>query len=257
MRAATWFALDENNVPPLRKLRPASQAGEGQWWGAIFPALQRSLRAASLLASNLAEDRRALYSISVTHEEVIRGLLGRPEGERRGRTFVFFKSFGAEGREVKSVGDLKRKSYFDMAGEALDNDAYARLQSLKEQVRAAVPAENLVEGELEWVEGGMDCKYGPHSDWLGAFAREFQRKLCQSIDRAVEAKMSAGRGQLATFATARYDSKSNVFFLCCVKLGAAWLDLGWSLAPFCICRFVAPGWRPWPTCCWQRPRPRA
>ena len=139
-----WFVLDEQAVPPMYQLRPTFEADEAKgesWWGqkedlakgqkalpSIFHRLQAILREASKVLEE--PSRRKLYEISVTHDEVLNGLLDQSE-EQKAKCFFFSRPIKSPPKpEDKMAG----KFYDVIEKKEFDQDASSRLEELRREV---------------------------------------------------------------------------------------------------------------------------
>ena len=124
-----WFTLDQQAIPSSYTLR--SKAGVEGWWP-IFDRLQEILRIAAGKA--LTEPCRIqLYEISVTHDEILTGLLGVLESERS-KCFVISRTISPQ----PDPADKMANKFFDVQdqgqGKVFDQDAASRLEQLRLQV---------------------------------------------------------------------------------------------------------------------------
>jgi hypothetical protein len=172
--ALAWFHEDTNHVPPRVVLRPTTHAPAKSWWD-IFERLQVALRRASSLS--LSTERAMLYSISVTHDEVLHGLF--KSEEQTSKALVFHKSFAPP---LNGGNDANiARNYTDMIDAKFDGNARSMLDGLKDEVSQRVPPERYVEKELTWGPG-VNPELSEHRRWL----EEFCDRVCDEIMQAID-----------------------------------------------------------------------
>lgn len=187
--AFEWFRKDLNCLPPHMMLRHTTEAPKGEWWN-IFCRLQAALRRAAV-GAGLPQARAQLYRISVTHDEILHGLgdLNLPTEELgRSRAFVADRTFvgcptpeivGEESAAARAMADTEEKkiaqpaNFFDMDGDAYDNDAQTQLATLRNQIQGiAQQAQKYEKVQLQWGPG-INLNQAPHRQWIVNFCDDF------------------------------------------------------------------------------------
>eukprot|EP00735_Rhodelphis_limneticus_P005068 TRINITY_DN1676_c0_g1::TRINITY_DN1676_c0_g1_i2::g.17883::m.17883 TRINITY_DN1676_c0_g1::TRINITY_DN1676_c0_g1_i2::g.17883 ORF type:complete len:1613 (+),score=581.39,sp/Q149M9/NWD1_HUMAN/24.96/2e-79,WD40/PF00400.27/5.8e-09,WD40/PF00400.27/0.65,WD40/PF00400.27/0.16,WD40/PF00400.27/73,WD40/PF00400.27/0.00016,WD40/PF00400.27/7,WD40/PF00400.27/6.3e-07,WD40/PF00400.27/0.0015,WD40/PF00400.27/2.1e+02,WD40/PF00400.27/2.5e+02,WD40/PF00400.27/4.8,WD40/PF00400.27/4.9e-08,WD40/PF00400.27/7.5,eIF2A/PF08662.6/0 len=169
--ARTWYKLDQNVIPAEYVLQPKGDIDGNAWWG-IFEKLQLAFRR---VAHVLPGDRAELYTISVTHEETIRGIIARQHSPTG--FYTFFRDI--QGIREHYQADAAKK-YIDIAGGAVDEDA----QKLLAELRDHILPKNLPEGrfaktQVPWAPAGITL--ATHTAYLRDFADEFCSLVLQNI----------------------------------------------------------------------------
>eukprot|EP00163_Fabomonas_tropica_P021426 TRINITY_DN3747_c0_g1_i18.p1 TRINITY_DN3747_c0_g1~~TRINITY_DN3747_c0_g1_i18.p1 ORF type:complete len:394 (+),score=107.97 TRINITY_DN3747_c0_g1_i18:202-1383(+) len=155
-----WFLLDENIVPPtyilqrisskipdyICKDRDRRKVASGQWW-AIFEQLQALFFDAAKTC--LPEATSLPYLVSVTHEEVINGII---ENVNRAKQSFCFRRY-LNGVEEKP-GDHKAGNFVDVKDGKIDEDAVNWLTKLKDQIPTLLKPERITDSTIAWTNGG-------------------------------------------------------------------------------------------------------
>ena len=185
-----WFLLDENKVDAVYILQPIDSiypayTDQSDWakhkeaknlWWKDFEVMQKALRQAALNNTSLPKERRDLYIISVTNEEVMRGIVWNEN--RNEQTLMFRRSltgFDWRGYNSKTM-DLQKEfnvncldnekdrwmltRYSDWNDDeqgTLDTDAYDRLQELKMNT---VPGTGLPESNIHDFDVDLKLELG-------------------------------------------------------------------------------------------------
>ncbi|CAH3143126.1 unnamed protein product [Porites evermanni] len=153
-----WFDLNTNLVPHTYILKPSSQAQHGKWWD-IFEKLQMTLRKASRCLKD--KERAKWYTVSVTEEEVHRGLLNM--NNRDQKTFCYRRKIINldNNYQDKPAGKFIDKKYSDGT---IDSEAQRFLHKLKdEKVPGALNPSNIKNYTVNW---GPGITLEQHADYL-------------------------------------------------------------------------------------------
>eukprot|EP00808_Paulinella_micropora_P010609 g2200.t1 len=144
-----WYMLDENNLPPVYKLRPLTATTRQQFWSQDSPTLTAALRAG---ARRLYDEERityeelALFNASVTEQEILKGVFGPEEH----RPLVFVRDI--EGFDPSTAqGKPGVGAFFDLGPDGkLDEEAAALVAELKRRVEKKVPTTRLHHVQAQW-----------------------------------------------------------------------------------------------------------
>lgn len=166
-----YYSVDKNSVPPVRYLLPRSSESAAN---VCCKTDEKNLCAVLSSATDRAgfsPERRLPYVASATEQEIAyRGLLdGRC---KKGAAFCFF-------RHVNDLPkDHRARDYLDLHedGGGQDEDAYARLQDLKDRLRRQQP-DSIHEYHAEWVEDGVSTEH------LRQFCDDVYTCLAAAIER--------------------------------------------------------------------------
>nr|XP_002741812.1 PREDICTED: leucine-rich repeat and WD repeat-containing protein KIAA1239-like [Saccoglossus kowalevskii] len=199
-----WFQKDANAVPPIYILQPISSKlihfndndhpdkmteDRNKWWE-IFETLQAQLRDAAatcLKNGKFNAQQEAKYKISVTHDEVVHGILGQNTDKKEDHCVCFVRKF----QDLESKSDNKEaKNFIDINWEdgKVDEEAKQLLTQLRdEQVPASLNKTNVVISSLNnWSEKGVDLDIPEHKQYLEKFLKTFYETIVELIERAVE-----------------------------------------------------------------------
>eukprot|EP00004_Rigifila_ramosa_P014105 TRINITY_DN3180_c0_g1_i6.p1 TRINITY_DN3180_c0_g1~~TRINITY_DN3180_c0_g1_i6.p1 ORF type:complete len:927 (-),score=255.74 TRINITY_DN3180_c0_g1_i6:35-2815(-) len=190
-----WFILDENCVPPQYVLQSISsrlpdfrssdrdrqREASSQWWS-IFVRLQEALR---LGANGAFVDAaiREKYLISVTEEEVHRGILKNPQANLQSICFRRKINKLSDNLHAKDIG-----KYVDVDEQRqIQKEAVTLLHELKEQkVPAALSSNLILDFELDWEgeHGIQPMTSETHAAYLRGFCDRFCSELSNLIIEA-------------------------------------------------------------------------
>ncbi|XP_073254960.1 NACHT and WD repeat domain-containing protein 2-like [Porites lutea] len=173
-----WFDLNTNLVPHTYILKPSSQAQHGKWWD-IFEKLQMTLRKASRCLKD--KERAKWYTVSVTEEEVHRGLLNM--NNRDQKTFCYRRKIINldNNYQDKPAGKFIDKKYSDGT---IDSEAQRFLHKLKdEKVPGALNPSNIKNYTVNW---GPGITLEQHADYLREFGDHFCDLMVQSMTEAIK-----------------------------------------------------------------------
>eukprot|EP00961_Rhodomonas_salina_P078616 1057353-Rhodomonas_salina.1 len=201
-----WFLLDTNRVPAEYILQPVStfypafidtkdraaqQAASAQWWP-VFDKMQAALRSAAAKCADadaLPPERGQLYTISVTNEEVMRGLLTNEA--RNAQCLVYDRTFvdvDWQARNIKTGGGadaaLRKFADWDAATGVFDSEAHGRQVALKSSdiARSGFDTANrLVKYEV------------PIADVAGANVEVFKNDFLQRVGGSILDAYAASR----------------------------------------------------------------
>ncbi|XP_077862128.1 NACHT domain- and WD repeat-containing protein 1-like [Saccoglossus kowalevskii] len=199
----TWFQRDDNAVPSVYILQPISSilvhfnnnenpdqmANDRRKWWDVFEALQQQLRHASrvcLKQKTMNEKNAAKFNISVTHDEVIHGILDVKEN-REDHCVCFVRKF--QGLEQK-IDNKEAKQFIDIDEDnnTIDVNAQQLLTDLRDkQMVSYLKPPNLVVSTLSnWSENGIDLNIPEHKQYLEQFLKRFYDMIVSLVDRGVE-----------------------------------------------------------------------
>ncbi|XP_077990681.1 NACHT domain- and WD repeat-containing protein 1-like [Glandiceps talaboti] len=198
-----WFRKDTNAVPPVYILQPISSklvhftdhanpdkmaADRNTWWQ-VFETLQGQLKYAAVMCERkkIFNAKQAdKFRISVTHDEVIHGILGAA-GTREDHCLCFIRKFNnleqqAGNREAKNFIDI------DWATNKVDQEAKQLLTNLRDgHVPRALKQSNVIVSTLNnWSEKGIDLNIPEHKQYLANFLKRFTEMTMALIDRAAQ-----------------------------------------------------------------------
>ncbi|EDV28765.1 uncharacterized protein TRIADDRAFT_20045, partial [Trichoplax adhaerens] len=198
----TWFKLDENASPALYNLQPISsilkyyidpsepelhKEDKAKWWDA-FNEMQQSFRYAAkrlLEKQGLEREEAMRFLISVTHEEVINGILNTNKDiEPHCIGFV---------RKISNLqSDLSNKnapSFIDVewGKSEVDSEAQDLLADLRDiKLHEKLPASRLFESTIDWTDNGIDPEnVKAHSRYIEEFCGKFYNTMVSMIDDGV------------------------------------------------------------------------
>ena len=131
----TWYQLDENAVPPVLVLRPRTDPAHWQAQGqaALLAALAEGSRRAGF-----PPERALPYTGSITHQEIFQGLLA-PARSPVG-VFAVLRSFTPRPAELGTYDET-------------DPEAQAQLRALRAAITAKLPASQVLQIPVPWVDG--------------------------------------------------------------------------------------------------------
>ena len=158
-----------------------------QFWGKIFPTLQRLLREGS---KTLPKDAQEKYFISVTHDEVNRGLL---QNDKRDTQAIYFErtiaNIDAEIASENSSNNAIASSYRDSI--PIKNDAHGKrepdvesstlLEEMKKACRDKMKSSVIVQNTVPWVADGALSKSNNQAPYLTSFGSKVISTVCESL----------------------------------------------------------------------------
>ncbi|MCP4432710.1 MAG: DUF4062 domain-containing protein, partial [Gammaproteobacteria bacterium] len=175
-----WYKLDGNNIPPAYFLR--SREGEfvkDEIWQEVEQSLRKNLLKA-LEQSDWAVDdpRRAKYTHSATHQEILHGALDQRSD--LGRVLMYHRKI------LSSPTGKSRNEYLDLTPTgAINQEAKKKLLKLIDNLKARLPPHNIHVFDSIW---DLDK---PRYD-LSQFSREVERDLIEIIDAEIARREAAG-----------------------------------------------------------------
>ncbi|XP_078380408.1 uncharacterized protein LOC144663367 [Oculina patagonica] len=173
-----WFDLNTNLVPPTYMLKPSTQAPKDKWWD-IFRKLQMTLRKASRCLKD--KERAKWYTVSVTEEEVHRGLLYMDNRDQK--TFFYRRKIVDVENKYKDeiAGKFIDKRYSDGS---IDTEAQNFLNKLKnETVPGVLHPSNIKDFTVSW---GPGITLEQHADYLREFGDHFCSLMVNSMTEAIK-----------------------------------------------------------------------
>ena len=206
-----WYRLDDNAVPGEYVLQPrrvalkndwtdgqkqaARDAEAARWHQQIEPELHRLMcDAARKVWPNQQDPRRDKYENSATHQEIQAGALRAEDAPSH--VFCYFRQIGGLPEGVEAVG------FRDLLG---DREARTRLESLKAELKAFLPAEHVYEYQATWADGrpqaNLDALCGRvEQDLRGIIDQELAAfKHISEVDREIEAHREFGKDRARHF----------------------------------------------------------
>jgi hypothetical protein len=164
-----FFQKDLNAEPAQYLLRPVVDKDE--WWGkggkeGVFSKLQGALRTA---AQNVLDDRaQKPYWISVTHDEVLHGLLDAPAS--REKVLCFDRRYTGCPSTNPSYA-----RFFDK-----DKEAGPLLEDLKGEVKDMCPPDAFNFQELQWEDPAGQLA------WIAHFGKTVEARARRAIDEGYD-----------------------------------------------------------------------
>lgn len=163
-----FYRIDRNAIPHVYALRREIYGdADAKQRAALLATLRRLARDSGMSA----EDHPSLFA-AATHQEIIRGLMGG-EGSQQGVAYL------------RSIAGLPLSAaagrYIDLVDNHLDADAYARVQELKAQIRARLPASAVREVQAAWDETDISSAH------IEDFCAQFLDDHIKLIDRSLQA----------------------------------------------------------------------
>jgi hypothetical protein len=164
----TFYRIDRNAAPPVYALRRDAYAkADAQQRAALLGALRRLALAAGLSA----QQHPSLFA-AATHQEILNGLLsdGAPQS---GIAYL---------RSISGLPHGPNGSpYVDILDGEFDAAAHGRVQELKAQIRAQLPAENVREVAAAWDGADIGMTH------IDSFCAQFLADHIERIDRSLAA----------------------------------------------------------------------
>lgn len=193
-----WFYLDSNTIPstyvlqPINDLLPnynnqtASKDGRSQassdWWAA-FERMQAVFRQAATKALKGDKNSMWKYFMSVTEDEINRGILKAKEPLKH---CYWFK------RNINDIHDHisehNTRNFIDKIGPDLDTQANDLLESLKsEKIPKVLTPDKISVYDVNWhPEVGIDPMQKQHDAYLKLLCKDFQQILVNMIDDGIK-----------------------------------------------------------------------
>nr|XP_006825345.1 PREDICTED: NACHT and WD repeat domain-containing protein 1-like [Saccoglossus kowalevskii] len=197
-----WFQKDNNAVPPVYVLQkissklchfndngdPDKMAKDRAKWEDVRITLQEKLRHASTICSStgaMSVKVADKYKISVTHDEVMRGLFDASL-PREDHCLCFIRKF--KDLENKTVTEEVRQFLDITSTDEIDEEAQLLLSDLRDKlVPKVLPKSNVFESVLSnWSSGGVNVDILEHKEYLDTFLHTFYEKLISLIAKGVE-----------------------------------------------------------------------
>lgn len=187
-----WEAPPEFAGPqgPYYLLR--SRTGGGEWWE-TFTRLQTVLRgAASKLWSDKATAVRLpecqhfakRFFISVTEEELCRGLLWLPPERQKQAALVYSRKIEGDLTEWGGPKNAIAQQYLDLNQDGvLDSEAHTMVAEMGSMIPEHVPKRSY--GPLQWGPGISPDTKDEHKQYLAQIADDFSQDLLESVKQAV------------------------------------------------------------------------
>jgi WD40 repeat protein len=172
----------------FRSTRMAVQRQASMQWWRYFEAMQELLRKGAQLCSHssMTDEKRRAFEMSVTEDEVNRGVLNNPC--RDSTSIAFLRHI--HGLESGLITDPSgARVYIDSlpgvggAGPHIDEEARSLLQSLKLNVEKALPAHRVHSFDVPWVNGSALSPKQPKEPpqwegYIGSFCDRFVDSVC-------------------------------------------------------------------------------
>ncbi|XP_002741817.1 NACHT domain- and WD repeat-containing protein 1-like [Saccoglossus kowalevskii] len=198
-----WFKKDENADPAIWILQPISSilkhyndnehedemAEDRQKWWNVLEHLQKQLRYVSDISQKngmITEQQRAKYTISVTHDEVLHGILDY-DTKRENHCLCFVRKFEDLPQRIE---EKEAQNYIDINWEnnTVDEAAQEILNDLRDtKVPGCLDKANIIVSNLNsWSAKGIDVDIPEHKQYLNQFLERFNDVIVELIDRAVE-----------------------------------------------------------------------
>eukprot|EP00794_Sanderia_malayensis_P011746 gene11746-12966_t len=198
-----WFIKDDNLVPAMYTLQPVRsllpnynnrsvsdeerRAASGQWWEA-FETMQAILREAAIKAK-LSENQAAKYRISVTDDEIRRGIINAKQPNKH---CYWFKRNIVDLKE--NLDKSKARMFIDKTSNGLDDEAVSLLESLKSDgMLKVLSKDSVIDYDVEWCgEACIDpVASDKHRQYIEKLCVDFYDTLVAMINRGIEEKKKA------------------------------------------------------------------
>lgn len=161
-----WYPLDVNALPPVRYLKPRTgESVDPAVWGPMEATLHDALETAAR-AAGFSDSEMIKYQTSATEQEIIHGAIETMDAGEH----IFCFSRETAGVPAGAAG----RDFLDLAGEALDASAQARLQDLKTRLHSVLGG-HYKEYIATWQDGA------PSRDHLEAFCQDIYDSLAGVI----------------------------------------------------------------------------
>lgn len=202
-----WYRRDDNAIPPHYVLLPrtAEFVAAEHWEVEERKLLGLLRRAAQKLSRKDGGPAWGKYFQSATHQEVIEGILARPEA--RDHVFAYLRELcGSRGNSNLDV----------LPDGSRDREAWKRQQALKKEVQRRLPAKQVRRFRprvawpwLRWNSPAND----PDPDYLDAFCRSVETDLTRIIDEEMARQAAFSDEELEEFDHLRFAEERSRHFV--------------------------------------------
>ncbi|XP_048740917.2 NACHT and WD repeat domain-containing protein 2-like [Ostrea edulis] len=187
-----WYRRDDNSIPPMYVLQTISKllpdylahdqekkkSAKSQWWSES-EALQKTLTETSQRV--LGEQEAMKYVISITHLEVLKGILECKDPENQ---CLWFKRTIKDIENVEPSWQLSR--FMECLGpEEKWQNTRKLLKHLKQNMENVLPMNNVHEYTIPWSEKGIDPSLPDHYLYLQEMNDNFEQLMISKIDQAI------------------------------------------------------------------------
>ncbi|XP_061179023.1 NACHT and WD repeat domain-containing protein 2-like [Saccostrea echinata] len=187
-----WYKKDDNALPSLCVLQTISKllpdylshdpekkkAAKNVWWNES-EALQKIL--IDISQKELGEQEAMKYIISITHLEVLKGVL---ECSNTNNQCLWFKRTIKNIENVEPSWQLSR--YIECLGQEKKwQNSRRLLNNLKQKMMDSLPSDNIHEYIIPWTEKGVDPSLPEHMQYLQQINEDFERHMMTMIDKAI------------------------------------------------------------------------
>ncbi|XP_062607183.1 uncharacterized protein LOC134268973 [Saccostrea cucullata] len=187
-----WYKRDDNALPSVCVLQTISKllpdylshdqekkkAAKNVWWNES-DALQKIL--IDISQKELGEEKAMKYIISITHLEVLKGILECSNASNR---CLWFKRTIKDIENVEPSWQLSR--YIECLGqEEKWQNSRRLLNNLKQKMVDSLPSDNIHEYVIPWTEKGVDPSLPEHKQYLQQINEDFEHLMLTMIDKAI------------------------------------------------------------------------
>jgi NACHT domain- and WD repeat-containing protein len=194
-----WYRKDENAAPAQYRLTER----EGEYEDPVtWSAVERELRAALAAGAGRAgvpPQERIKYEASATELEIVKGMLEPADAPEH--VFCFIRAI----RGLPADGSAPAYVDTDEHGE-VDREARDALKRLKDEIRARLPAQHVLEYEAQWRDGAVSLDHLPDlcADVLRSLAATIEGELSRlerrdTVDAEASAHVAFGAARMRTF----------------------------------------------------------
>lgn len=194
-----WYSLEANSVPPVYMLHTLSDANRATFWDTALPQLAPAMRAAALQlrqAGALSETAfRSIY-LSVTEQEVVKGLLEQPDNAAGAacfaRSIVGWHAHGSASHRFRDV--ITPPAGSDAGAPPLVSDEQAAVlrTELRRKAKAFLHPSNYWPHEVQWLPDGS----GISTAHVPQLCAQVERFLHERLAAEQAAFVGAGAAQL-------------------------------------------------------------
>ncbi|XP_015761026.1 PREDICTED: uncharacterized protein LOC107340178 [Acropora digitifera] len=197
-----WFCKDDNAVPSQYLLQPitsrlpqyrdpeneeARKKASADWW-TTFERMQIVLRTAADKVFD--EDERLKYHMSVTEDEIRRGIIAVSSPENHCFWFKRVITDLIQNTDDRNAGKFVDKMYGET--NSLDESAQNLLSNLREKdLPTALPATNVIQYDVKWTSEGISPRASTeHAEYLEKLCSDVYNVLTRMIHEAIKNKES-------------------------------------------------------------------